>query len=157
MVKKRLAGFVALMAAALFAQAIAQDIEPPPGFVIISGDTGVTSEPAGNRCLSSNGIVYYTPQPCWKPPAKSAVAWQADQVQDMPGAVMVGPNTALNPYSGNEVNLDPPVVGMPAQPRMPSGGGSAAADLACAQARQTDWNATARERCAMGQSPDDIP
>lgn len=65
----------------------------------------------GTRCVNANGQVYYTAAACrtstttqtqWEPHD-----WHHDTVQGMPGAPMVGPNQAVDPYNGRVVNLQP--------------------------------------------------
>lgn len=96
--------------------------------------------------------------PSHEPPRGAiGTSWQDDRVQDLPGAVMLGPDQALNPYNGHVVQLAPAVPGQPGMPRAISQGGSAQADLECAQARRAGWGGEARSNCAMGLNPDGQP
>jgi hypothetical protein len=77
------------------------------------GGLGVSAYARGDiravRCTKASGKVYYAKGVCGTSTTTEIVAgrnWHNDTVQGMPDAVMVGPDQALNPRTGQVVQLD---------------------------------------------------
>jgi hypothetical protein len=90
--------------------------------------------------------------------------WQQDQVQGMPGAVMTGPNEAMNPMTGQLVQLEAAPMAVPTYQRTRDQGAAVSADEACAGARAAAagrFNKRADDRvqelCRFGRSMYDQP
>ena len=72
-----------------------------------------SSAPSGDtllRCQKPNGDVYFSRQGCgssrvYGDPIVVQRNWQQDSVQGMPGAVMTGPDMAMDPQTGRPVQL----------------------------------------------------
>src|SRR5574337_1192049 len=63
----------------------------------------------GARCVNARGQVYYTATGCgtstqWVGTRERP--WHGDMVEGMPGAVMVGPDQAVDPHTGRVVELE---------------------------------------------------
>jgi hypothetical protein len=119
------------------------------------------------RCVNARGQVYFTRDQCGTSTVATGVApraWQKDQVQGMPDAVMVGPDQALNPVNGRIVNLTPEPTMVPTFHRSQDQGSAADANDACTAARKAatgrfDRRADQRvqDLCRSGRSLYDQP
>lgn len=124
-------------------------------------------EVRGTRCVTTKGRVYYTAGACGTSVTYAGTApvdWHKDQVQGVPGAVMVGPNQAMNPMTGQIVQLDAAPTVAPVYQRSRDAGTAVGADEACAGARKAaagrfDRKADRRvqELCRSGRSLYDQP
>lgn len=123
------------------------------------GDTscqgiGCTAQQRGQvhtrECVAPSGRAYYTTAEC-----KTRVNvvgqqprdWQRDHVQGVPGAIMTGPDTALDPNTGRVIYLQHAPDHTPVYQRTQDAGARIAPADACQLARQ-DANAHPRDHAA---------
>lgn len=91
------------------------------------------------RCVTPSGRVYYARGECGTSVSYAGPQprdWHSDTVQGMPGAVMTSPNEALNPMTGQIVQLQPEPIVSPAFTRSRDRGTQVDPDEACEQARK---------------------
>lgn len=115
---------------------------------------GCTAQQRGQvhtrECVSPSGRPYYTTADC-----KTRVDvvgqrprdWHGDSVQGVPGAIMTGPDTALDPNTGNVIYLQHAPDHTPVYQRTQDAGARIAPADACQLARQ-DANAHPRDHAA---------
>lgn len=121
----------------------------------------------GTRCVTARGRVYYTAGACGTSVTYAGTApvdWHKDQVGGIPGAVMVAPNQALNPMTGQIVRLEAAPTAAPIYHRSRDAGTAVDANEACAGARKAAagrFNRKAdrqvQELCRSGRSLYDQP
>lgn len=90
------------------------------------------------RCEAPNGEVYYVIGACRRRSTRVGDAprsWQRDRVQGMPGAVMVGPDMALDPRTGQAFQLQHAPTTRPVYVHTRDKGRQVDADTACSEAR----------------------
>ena len=143
----------------------------PPATVLPAQAGGIGSsayqrgEVQGTRCVNARGKVYFTAGRCGTSVSYAGdrpVDWHRAQVQDMPGAVMVGPNRALDPMTGQIVDLVPTPQVAPTYVQTRDQGTPVSADEACEGARKAAagrFNKKADDRvqalCRFGRSMHD--
>lgn len=119
-------------------------------------------EVQGTRCVDARSRVYYTAGQCGTSTTYAGtqpVDWHKDQVQGVPGAVMVSPNEALNPMTGQIVQLQAAPTVVPVYRRTNDVGTTVDVDEACAGARAAaagrfskKADARVQELCRFGRS-----
>ncbi len=119
-------------------------------------------EVAGTRCVNAKGNVYYTAGRCGTSvtyTGEHEVDWRHSQVQGVPGAVMINPDQAIDPTTGQMVQLIPTARTAPTYVRTRDEGSSFGADEACEGARKVAagrFNKKADDRvqalCRFGRS-----
>jgi hypothetical protein len=122
-------------------------------------------EVRGTRCVNADGHVYFTAGACGSSVSYAGdqpVDWHRDQVQGVPGAVMIGPNQALDPMTNQIVQLIETPQVAPTYMRTRDSGTHVGADEACAGARKAAagrFNKRADDRvqelCRFGRSMHD--
>lgn len=129
---------------------------PTPQVPVDTGCRGIgcTAQQRGEvhtqECVAPNGRAYYTTGAC-----KTRVnivgqqprGWQTDHVEGVPGAIMTGPDTALDPYTGRVIQLEHVPDQTPVYQRARDAGASIPVADACALARQ-DAHAHPRDHAA---------
>ena len=103
---------------------------------------GCTAQQRGEvqstRCEASDGRVYYVVGACGRRSIHVGDAprnWRRDQVQGIPGAVMIGPDMALDPRTGQTVQLQHAPTTTPVYVHTQDQGRHVDADTACSEAR----------------------
>jgi len=101
----------------LLAQAYARARVDPEWWRLVQNDAAqpspVTLAPqlpassAPTLAVENQAIQTFTVNEISEPAQASTPAWMNARVQDVPGAVMTGPNQALNPYNGRVFDLAP--------------------------------------------------
>lgn len=119
-------------------------------------------EVGGTRCVSAEGRVYYTAGRCGTSVTYAGdheVDWRHNQVQDVPGAVMINPDQAIDPMTGRMVQLIPTPRVAPTYVQTRDQGSPVSADEACEGARKAAagrFNKKADDRvqqlCRFGRS-----
>lgn len=114
------------------------------------------------RCVTASGKVYYARGECGTSVSYSGMKprdWHRDTVQGVPGAVMTSPNEAVDPMTGQVVQLQPTSPVAPAFARTRDAGTAVDPDVACEQARKIadgkfseKLDRRARELCDDGRS-----
>lgn len=134
--------------------------------VIRSGGLGSSAyqrgEVHGTRCVNAKGQVYFTGGSCGTSVSYAGdhpVDWHRDQVQGVPGAVMINPDQALDPATGQVVQLIPTPHVAPSYVQTRDQGAPVSADEACEGARKAAagrFNKKADDRvqelCRFGRS-----
>lgn len=90
------------------------------------------------RCEAPDGRVYYVVGACRRRSIHVGDAprdWQRDHVQGVPGAVMVGPDTALDPRTGQTFQLQHAPTTRPVYVHTQDQGRRVDADTACSESR----------------------
>lgn len=123
-------------------------------------------EAGGRRCVSAKGQVYFAAE-CGSSVTYAGMRardWRGDRVEGVPGAVMTQPNGAIDPMTGQFVQLIPEPMDEPAYVRTQDAGTDVSADEACAGARRAAagrFSKKADDRvqdlCRFGRSMYDQP
>lgn len=95
-------------------------------------------EVKSTRCVAPDGKVYYVIGACRRRSTyvgSTPRQWHNDHVQGMPDAVMVGPDTALNPRSGQTFQLEHAPTATPVYQHTQDQSTGVDADTACRGAR----------------------
>lgn len=90
------------------------------------------------RCIAASGRVYDTHYACGSSNVQVDTQerdWRRDKVQGMPGAMMIGPDQALNPQTGQIVQLQHKPDTKPVYQRVQDSGTAIDPEKACKQAR----------------------
>lgn len=119
-------------------------------------------EVGGTRCVSAKGRVYYTAGRCGTSVTYAGdheVDWRRNQVRGVPGAVMINPDQAIDPMTGQMVQLIPTPRAAPTYVQTRDQGSPVSADEACEGARKAAagrFNKKADDRvqqlCRFGRS-----
>lgn len=109
------------------------------------GGLGVSAYARGDihavRCTTASGRVYYAKGTCSTSTTTEVVVghdWHGDKVRGMPGAVMVGPNEAMDPRTGQVVDLQTVSNNTVVHVTTRDHAQSVSADKACAEAQKAE-------------------
>lgn len=118
-------------------------IPPPAALPATTGGLGSSAyqrgEVQGTRCVNARGQVYYTAAGCGTSTQRVGTQerlWRGDTVEGVPGAVMIGPDQAVDPRTGQVVELEHTQDRVDVYRTTRDAGAAMDADQACTGAQQ---------------------